>query len=143
MGILASPDGKFRFPVQTQLGFSANVRKVSLSQPVADSAQSYMARAIKVTLDFNSDSLVQGWQFLVNATPVHKYVGRNFVDPWFLSIGVWKYRTTVCRDDDHWELVDMDEQLEEGRDLQMKIPGLLQDTIILTFLQRKKCDLSR
>ena len=146
-GILASPDGKFRFPVyyrRNSLVFHANVRKVSLSQPVADSAQSYMARAIKVTLDFNSDSLVQGWQFLVNATPVHKYVGRNFVDPrGSFSTGVWKYRTTVCRNDDHWELVDMDEQLEEGRDLQMKIPGLLRDTIILTFLQRKKCDLSK
>ena len=62
-GILASPDGKFRFPVyyrRNSLVFHANVRKVSLSQPVADSAQSYMARAIKVTLAFNSDSLVQG-----------------------------------------------------------------------------------
>ena len=124
-GELVSPDGKARVPVEYQrnsLRLTAEVRGVE------------QVRAVKVTLAYDFGKVPEkDWSLLPNGTPVHRHFGLEFVKP---PTGTWKYRTTIVKVGNEWEVIEATELLERKSDLEDRIPGLLFRSEILTFLHR-------
>lgn len=81
--------------------------------------------------------LRDGLQFMDNGNPVHKYVGKNFIEPGTaLSRHVWKYRTALVLIGHVWEAVGHSVGLATLSNVSESIQGILYDATTLTFPQR-------
>ena len=87
--------------------------------------------------DIDPSTLRNGWRFLENGNPVHRYEGTNFVDPGSaLSRNVWRFRTTIVLVGQVWEVIEHSQELSKLEDVEASISGLLFATTVLTFPQR-------
>ena len=133
-GKLMSPDGKFEVGVhyrQNSLSVLANIFKVTGK-----------VRGAFVRPLFDVDSLSDGWQFLENGTAVNKRQSKNFVDPrGTFPLQLWKYRTTVVKVGNFWEVVENCRCLTDGHEFEEDVPGILFVTTIVTYVHREPCDI--
>ena len=144
-GVLKTPDGQCRIPVyyrKNSLSILARVHRVAGSGSTEDCQEAWdssfgAVRGAFVKFDIDPSTFRNGWQFLENGNPVHRYEGTHFVDPGSaLSRNFWRFRITIVLVGQVWEVIEHSQELSKLEDVEALISGLLFATTILTFPQR-------
>ena len=126
-GVLKTPDGQCRTPVyyrKSSLSILARVHRVAgneltENQPGVQSLPTGAVRGAFVKFDIDPSTLRNGWQFLENGNPVHRYEGTHFVDPGSaLSRGVWRFKTTIALVGQVWEVIEQSQKLSKLEDME-------------------------
>ena len=82
-GVMTSPDNLIKIPVyfrKNSLSALANVQQVTEEPGVAQIPVEHV-RTVYVKLTFDVGKLKDGWSFMENGNPVHKYRGKSLTDP--------------------------------------------------------------
>ena len=79
------------------------------------------------------------WYFSPSGDPYCVSTGREFVDPTtVVSASVWKFRTTIVKVAEQWELIDFQQPLDPTDDLIEPLPGIIRETAVIT-MHRTQC----
>ena len=80
------------------------------------------------------------WYFSPSGDPYCVSTGREFVDPTtVMSASVWKFRTTIVKVAEQWELIDFQQPLDPTDDLTEPLPGIIRETTVITMMHRTQC----
>ena len=80
------------------------------------------------------------WYFSPSGDPYCVSTGREFVDPTtVMSASVWKFRTTIVKVAEQWELIDFQQPLHPTDDLTEPFSGIIRETIVITMMHRTQC----
>ena len=138
-GVLIAPDKICRIPVfykRNSLSILACVRRVE-----EEEIETKAVCGVTVSFSMDVSKLKEGWQFLQNGSPCHFAFGRNFHDFTNTFSAPWRYRTTIAKVGNHWEVIELCTKLSHGTNDGL-IPGLVFQTSVLTFPSRNMVPLS-